>query len=101
MFEDSENIPKYFAICANYWSTGRSRGWYFKEESFSEYISADDAYEKILGLKNTDDFSSLKFSFKEITVAYYLWFNSDRKDHNEITKEAVAKIIPEWERKQY
>lgn len=99
MLEEPKNVPKYLRICASHWTGGKSSGWDFKEESFSEYISATNAYEKILSLRNTSDFSSLKFEIKEIALAYYLWYASARTDHYEISKEAVDSLIFEWEYK--
>ena len=93
----SENIPYYLDSCVTYWSGGKTNGWTFKEENINEYSSVDDAYQKILSLKNTTCFSKLDYKVKEITVAFYLWYNSGSEDYHNISKENVDKLIPEWE----
>lgn len=93
----SQNIPKFLLLIAITWSGGHTHGWDFKEEYFSEFISKDKAYEKIFSLKGTDEFYRLDIRFKEIAIAYYLWFNSDDKDRHEISKENVDKLMPEWD----
>lgn len=93
----SSNIPKYLDVNALYWQSGRMRGWDFREKSFSDGISIDKIYEQIISLKNTDDFSSLKIGEKEMAIAFYLWYNSERNDHSNISKEEVDKLIPDWE----
>ena len=93
--EYPQNVPKLLLIDAGSWSTGLSSGWTFKEESFSEFISKEEAYQKIISLRKTNDFTSMKLKFKEIAVAYYLWYAGIKR--REISKENVDKIVSEWE----
>ncbi len=59
-------------------------------------ISIDDAFQRIIALKNTADFSDLKFEFKELAIAFYLWYN--KHDYHDITKQKVDELIPQWEK---
>ena len=93
-----ENVPKYLQLCAGTWSTGKMNGWKFAEENFSEYINKQDAYTRICSLKNTEKFSALDISDKQIAVAFYLWVNSETDDYYEINREKVDSLIPEWEK---
>lgn len=98
--DNINNIPYYLAACASVWTGRKTHGWRFQKENVEEYISIDKAYENLIGLKNTEVFSSLPHSIKETSIAFYLWYNSDKKGHDSIAKENVNLIIPEWE-KQY
>lgn len=93
-----ENVPKYLQLCVGTWSTGKMNGWKFAEENFSEYINKQDAYTRICSLKNTEKFSALGISDKQIAVAFYLWVNSETDDYYEINREKVDSLIPEWEK---
>ncbi len=93
----ASNVPKYLTLKVNIWSSEKDTGWFFKEENFSDCITLNVAYEKIVSLKRTMEFSSLKFEVKEIAVAFYLWYNSDNKEHKDITKQKVDELIPDWE----
>jgi len=93
-----KNVPKYLNICVGTWNGGKKRGWTFERETFSEYIDKNDAYEKICALKNTEEFSSLSHSIKEVAIAFYLWFNNKDNDYHDINIENVNAIIPEWEK---
>lgn len=96
--EEPINIPKYLCSFANIWNNSDGmNGWYFEEESFNEYITKEQAYEMILALKNTKDFNLLQFKFKEIAIAYYIWYNLETKKHEEIYKDKVDSIVVEWE----
>lgn len=92
------NVPKYLEIQAGIWQGSNENGWNFKEENFSEYISVDKAYQKIVSLKNTVEFSELKFEIKEIAVAFYLWYNN--RDYHNITRQKVDALIPQWEKQE-
>ena len=96
--KNKKNIPYYLAACASVWTGGKTQGWGFKKEHIEEYISIDKAYESLIGLKNTDYFSGLPYSIKETSIAFYLWYNSDRKEHDSISKENVDSMISEWEK---
>ena len=91
------NIPYYLANCASFCAGGKTHGWNFKKEYIEEYISIDKAYNDLISLKNTEMFSNLELDIKEISLAYYLWYNSGRKIHDFISKESVDLIMPEWE----
>lgn len=95
----ASNIPKYLSIIVDCWDGSDGSGWYFKEYCVSDYMSLEAAYEKICALKGTDVFNTLEFKLKEITIAFYLWYNSNRKDREEVSKDEVDKLIPEWERR--
>ena len=96
ILKSSENIPKYLYMIASYWqSSDLKNGWNFDEKSF-EYIGKDEAYRKISSLKNTKEFSNLNIRFKQITVAYFLWYTESK---DEVLEEEVNLIIPLWEYK--
>lgn len=94
------NVPKYLNTCSGTWSSSKTRGWTFKDESFGEYIGKEDAYQKIVSLKNTKEFSVLNHSFKEVAVAFYLWCNNKDDDYHNISKERVDAIVSEWEKEK-
>ena len=96
--KNKKNIPYYLANCASVWTGGKTHGWGFKKEHIEEYISIDKAYENLICFKNTDYFSSLPYSIKETSIAFYLWYNSDREEHDSISKENVDSMISEWEK---
>ena len=93
-----ENVPKYLKICAGTWTGGKTSGWDFGRESFSEHIDKQEAYQKICTLKNTEEFSMLHYSVKEIAIAFYLWAGCENCDYHDISKESVSVVIPEWEK---
>lgn len=95
---NKNNIPYYLFACASIWTGGKTHGWEFEKESVEEFIPIDKAYKDLISLKNTEGFSNLEFDVKETTVAFYLWYNSDREKHDSISKENVDAIIPEWEK---
>lgn len=97
MLNESVNAPKYLNLCVRSWSSGKSHGWDFRESDFSEHITKDEAFEKIQSLKNTTEFSSLQRHFKEIAVAFDVWYNHDNKDYHDISSDKVNLLIPEWE----
>ncbi|MCR5636995.1 MAG: KAP family NTPase [Clostridiales bacterium] len=92
------NIPYYIFSCAGTWTGGKTNGWHFKKESLEEYISVDKVYNDLISLKNTEIFSNLEFDVKQTAVAFYLWYNSDKKEYDSISKENVNSLIPEWEK---
>jgi len=93
-----QNVPKYLYFCASFWSGNNSNGWTFKEEYFSDFISKDTAYKSIRNLKGTIEFSNLNLKFKEIAIAYSLWYDLEDEDYYQISQEKVRKLLPEWER---
>ena len=98
--KNRNNIPYYLAACASIWAGGETHGWGFKKERIEEDISIEKAYENLVSLKNTESFSNLPYSIKETSIAFYLWYNSDRKEHDSISKENVDLIIPQWEKQE-
>ena len=99
--KNKNNIPYYLANCAaSPWGSGTTRGWEFEQERIEKDISVDKAYKNLVSLKNTEDFSNLPYNIKETSIAFYLWYNSDRKEDNSISKENVDKIIPQWEKQE-
>lgn len=101
LMKDEINIPKLLSLYAGTWrSSNNMTGWTFREGSFDEYISSEDAYNGINKLKNKR-FAELDERFKEIAIAYALWYESKDKNKNnvnhEIGKKQVDLLIPEWE----
>lgn len=98
ILEKDENIPKYLERVASYWhSSNGTDGWSFKESSFEDFISKDDAFSRISKLKNSRQFSELKFKFKQTAVAFSLWYQRDGYARAHITREEVDSLIPTWE----
>lgn len=95
---NKDNIPYYIFARVLTWMGGKTHGWYYNKEDIEKHISIDKVYEDLLALKNTDSFSNLEYDIKETTVAFYLWYNSDREDDYSITKQKVDSLIPEWEK---
>ena len=52
--QDAKNIPKFLSSKANGWHGGNDSGWSFSEASISQYLTIDDMYHKIKGLRSTD-----------------------------------------------
>ena len=94
----ASNVPKYLSIVAISWNGSNDSGWSFKEENFSDGITLETAYEQIVNLKCTIEFSELKFEVKEMAIAFYLWYNTDRKDKTKVSKQTVDELIPQWEK---
>lgn len=97
LVKDAVNVPKYLNQISTYWYSSSADGWGFREESFDEVISKEEAYKKIVGLKKTEGFSGLAHKFKRSTVAFYLWYNREGEDRMKITKDEVDALIPTWE----
>ena len=98
--KNKNNIPYYLATCASTWVGGKTHGWGFKQEHIEKDIPVDKAYKDLVSLKNTESFSGLPYNIKETSIAFYLWYNSDRKEHDSISKENVDLIIPQWEKQE-
>ena len=94
----SQNIPKFLLHIASFWNGRGTHGWTFIEENFSEFISKDNAYTKLLSTKGTFEFSSLDLKFKEIAIAFFLWYGLERDDYYKISQEKVHGLLPEWEK---
>ena len=93
------NIPAYLSGCAKIWSASRERGWNFEKSSIEEYISIDAAYEKLLEIKGTKAFSTLPLNLKRISIAFWMWYNSESKSeqYHDFSESNVDKLIPEWD----
>lgn len=93
------NIPAYLSWCSKVWSNGENRGWDFDKETIEEYISIDTAYEKLLEIKGTKAFSSLPLNLKRISIAFWMWYNSESKSeqYHDFSESNVDKLIPEWD----
>lgn len=96
--EIPSNVPKYLKIIANTLYGHNENGWSFNKENFSDHISLDDAYQKISSLENTDEFSKLTWKCKQMAIAFYLWYNSEKKAFEYIRKKDVNMLIPQWEK---
>lgn len=95
--ENPINVPKLILLIANTWTGSRGHGWSFDEKSFEEdYISAEDAYKKILSLKHTKDFVELDQQFKDVAVAYSIWYDQEKTEFNKVSKDDVDAVISEW-----
>lgn len=95
------NVPKYLNVIAGSWVGRHSKGWTFKEDDFSDFITKDAAYAKICELKGTSEFSKLAPLFKQICIAYFIWYQLGEKKNADILKENVNALIPLWESEQY
>ncbi len=103
LMEDSINIPRMLKEYAHTWSSSNgTSGWSFNENNFKKYISAQEAYEGTISLKN-NRFSELTDSEKQIAIAYVMWYELGKSESEEmedkINKNAVEKLKKEWERK--
>lgn len=93
----AQNLPKYLITHARIWSSGKSMGWDFDRDHLQKYVDVDDTYQRILSLKNNAEFSALQHRFKQIAIAFCVWYEQEVKDRHQITAEQIDKIIPEWE----
>lgn len=92
------NVPKYLSNKVESWVGGGTKGYNFNENSFSDFISKEEAYNKICELRGTTNFSDLALEYKRVCLAFYLWYNLNKEDyHNVLSKENVDEHIPEWE----
>jgi len=92
------NIPKYLDLYVHTWYGAGRVGWTFDKKTLEENLDIEDVYERILGMKNTDEFSSLQHRFKQIAIAFYIWHDQDIKNTHDISEEIVNKTIREWEK---
>ena len=102
LMQDEINIPKLLSLCKGNWSSSdNSRGWTFNENNFSRYISSEDAYRGIMKLKNTKKFSELDYMFKQMAIAFEIWYNLPDKNvnssHREISQAIVESKMSEWQ----
>lgn len=91
------NVPKLLSLIANAWTSSRGCGWSFDETIFEGYyLSAKEAYDKTISLKGTKEFAELDKSFREIGVAFSIWYNQEKTEFNKISKEEVEVELLEW-----
>lgn len=98
--KNKNNVPYYLTAHASTWTGAKTHGWGFKQENIEKDISVDKAYKDLLSLKNTDVFLNLPYDIKEISIAFYIWYNSERKEYETTSKEDVDLLIPEWEKQK-
>ena len=101
LMQDEINIPKLLSLCKGTWSSSdNSRGWTFDENNFTRFISSEDAYRGIMKLKNTKKFSELDYRFKQMAIAFEIWYNLPDKNvnssHREISQAIVDSKMSEW-----
>lgn len=102
LMQDEINIPKLLSLCKGTWSSSdNSRGWTFDENKFTRFISSEDAYRGIMKLKNTKKFSKLDYKFKQMAIAFEIWYNLPDKNvnrsHREISQAIVDSKMSEWQ----
>ena len=100
--QDEINIPKLLSLCKGTWSSSdNSRGWTFDENNFTRFVSSEDAYRGIIKLKNTKKFSELDYKFKQMAIAFEIWYNLPDKNvnssHREINQAIVDSKMSEWQ----
>ena len=98
--EEITNIPKYLTISATHRSSGRDRGWTFKQDAFEGYISNEKAYKAILTLKSTEEFAKFDLDLKKMTIAFCLWYEKKDKQDNRISEHEVLQRLPEWDNQE-
>ena len=72
-------------------------GWDFDRDHLQKYLGVDDAYQRMIELKNSPEFSALQHRFKQIAVAFCVWYVQEVKDRHQITVKQINALIPEWE----
>ena len=97
LLEAPQNIPKYLILHARFWHGGTATGWDFDRDHLSKYLNVDDAYQKVIGLKQKTEFSELQHRFKQMAIAFCLWYEQDVKDRHKLSEELINSIIPSWE----
>ena len=95
--EQPINIPKLLLLVANVWTGSRGRGWSFDAKRFEGYyLSAKEAYDKTISLKATKEFLELNKPFKEIAVAFSMWYKQEKTGFNKISQADVETELSEW-----
>lgn len=90
------NIPKYLKLIAVFWNSELDEGRTFKKDGFDGIISDKEAYDRIVSLKSTKQFSKLDNELKELSIAYALWYEKNDTD-SKIGKTEIKKHFEEWE----
>lgn len=91
------NIPKILLIISNKWTGSYGHGWSFDEKALEEYyLSSPKVYDIVSSLKQTKAFCELKTSFKEMAIAFSIWYHKEKTEFTKVTKDEVDAIMPEW-----
>lgn len=96
--ENPVNVPKLIVLGIQYWHGNNNQGYSFKENNFSDYITDENTYKKILSLKGTKEFSELTLKNKKVAIAYVVWYESDEKDGFEVSFDTIEEKLNEWEK---
>ncbi len=95
--KEAINIPKYLALYAQTWCSGKTHRWSFEATSLFSLADIEDAYIKILSLKNTEKFSTLPLRFKQLAVAFCIWHDQEMKNNPDISESRVENALLNWE----
>lgn len=95
--QSCENIPALLLQRSGYWHNGRDGGPTFKDDYFNEIISTDEIYKSIESIKGTETYESLSDNLKDITVAFYLWYNSKDRLEEHVSKSMIAAERRVWD----
>ena len=83
-------------MIAVFWNSELDEGRTFKKDGFDGIISDKEAYDRIVSLKSTKQFSKLDNESKELSIAYALWYEKNDTD-SKIGKTEIKKHFEEWE----
>jgi len=95
--QDAKNIPKFLSFNTGAWHGGNDSGWSFNEAIINQYLTIEDMYHKVQGLKSTDLFNELSHEQKQVAIAFTLWYElEDRSDYKLLSRKKVNELLPYW-----
>lgn len=95
--QSCENIPTLLLQRSGYWHSGKDGGPTFNDDYFKAIISSDEIYKSVESIKGTETYESLSDELKDITVAFYLWYNSKGRLEEHISKSMIAAERRVWD----
>lgn len=95
--QDEKNVPKFLSFASEGWHGGNDSGWSFNEANISQYLTAEDMYHKVQGLKSTDLFNELTPEQKQVAIAFSLWYEmEDKSDYKQLSRKKINELLPQW-----
>ncbi len=95
--QDAKNVPKFLSFAADGWHGGNDSGWSFNEANISQYLTVEDMYHKVQGLKSTDLFNELSHEQKQVAIAFSLWYElEDRSDYKQLSRKKIDELLSYW-----
>ena len=65
--------------------------------SVGQYLTIEDMYHKVQGLRSTDLFNELSHDQKQIAIVFSLWYElEDKSDYKQLSRKKVNELLPCW-----